>query len=225
MKAGILIWVVLSMSCLWFWSCGGNDDDSSDDDSSGDDDTSGDDNEAGDDAAGGDDTTGDDDATSDDDAGEQSDPNAVWTDPSTNFVWRVNPSLDFMNQQEATSYCGGLDGGWRLPSISELRTLIRGCDATAADGLCGVNDECLSYDSCSDASCGGCSADRGPANGCYWDSSLNAIDGCLSNGWFWSSSLNEDTTDEFWDVDFDVGCVSYEWEAKTLRVRCVRSGP
>ncbi|MFO7735877.1 MAG: hypothetical protein R6W70_06625, partial [bacterium] len=43
---------------------------------------------------------------------------------------------DKMNHHEATAYCE--DNGWRLPTISELRTLIQNCPDTKAGGVCGV---------------------------------------------------------------------------------------
>lgn len=62
--------------------------------------------------------------------------------------------------EEAITYCAELeeDGltDWRLPTISELRTLVRNCDKTAPGGSCGITDECTQHSSCWSADCSGC---------------------------------------------------------------------
>jgi len=68
----------------------------------------------------------------------------TWTDPATGLVW-MNSVLDTPKTwQEALSYCtyavvSGFDD-WRLPTISELRSLIRGCAGTSVGGACAVSD-------------------------------------------------------------------------------------
>jgi hypothetical protein len=73
----------------------------------------------------------------------------------------------------AFKYCKELTldgGGWHLPKIHELRSLIIGCDATDEGGACPVADGCIN-DSCwSQSACGGCGMSSGPgADGCYLD--------------------------------------------------------
>jgi hypothetical protein len=86
-----------------------------------------------------------------------------------------------------------------------------------------VKDGCLSYNKCRNFGCDGCTKGKGPASGCYWDKALVAPGGnCNTDGWYWSSSQNPDSKYAYWDVDFDVGTVSYEEDFKYLRVRCVR---
>jgi hypothetical protein len=73
------------------------------------------------------DTAGDDDAASGD----------VWRDSTSGLMWR-NVDDCCYTWEEAKSYCQNLNLGeysdWRLPTIGELRSLIRGCDATETGG-------------------------------------------------------------------------------------------
>lgn len=117
-----------------------------------------------------------------------------WLDPATNLCWRSGPMADW---GDAASYCSDLaaaDGlPWRLPTISELRTLVRGCPATETGGACGVTDDCLlgppspCYDNCG----GGasvCPNLEGPVDGCYWSPEVDAVATC---GWYWTSQASD----------------------------------
>jgi len=187
---------LLAVLCLGFGALVSCDDDD-DDDSGGDDDDDG----------GGDD---DDNATGD-----------TWTDSSSGLTWQVTPSSDDMDWEEAKAYCDNLSlagGGWHLPTISELRTLIRGCDATETGGSCGVTDDCLDYD-CQDNSCLSCEHGDGPNNGCYGPSELP--DEC---DWYWSSSpaAGLDLDIFAWHVYFGDGFVATAVVDNDGYVRCVR---
>jgi len=136
-------------------------------------------------------------------------------------AWRNPPAGDQMKWQEAVDYCDSLtlDGhdDWRLPTISELRSLIRGCPATETGGSCGVTDSCLSNSPCLSGDCGGCLLDGGPAGGCYWPDGME--------GWcdtYWSSSEHQDFPYNAWVVAFGNGHVSAYGTQYELSVRCVR---
>lgn len=61
---------------------------------------------------------------------------------------------------------------WRLPTIDELRTLIKGCPSTETGGDCPATVECYGKDQgeCLGADCSGCPVGLGPGKeGCYWD--------------------------------------------------------
>ena len=197
------------------WGCSdgccvqvGSDDDGGDDDDATDDDAT--DDDATDDDATDDDIT-DDDATDD-----------VWTDSTSGLTWQVTPSSNYMTWDEAKLYCENLSlvgGGWRLPTISELRSLIRGCDATMTGGACGVTDDCLSYYNCWNDPCYGCDYLGGPGSGgAYWPDVMSG-----PNEWYWSSSPVVDLGSLEWAVSFYVGYIDRcSVDYYSTVVRCVR---
>ena len=77
-------------------------------------------------------------------------------DSSNGLIW--SEKQEEKTWQTAFDYCGiytesGL-GGWKLPNINELRTLIQNCANTVTGGLCAVQDpdcldnSCYPYDNC-----------------------------------------------------------------------------
>ena len=117
---------------------------------------------------------------------------------------------------DAFEYCNNLDEGghsdWRLPTISELRTLIQNCPATEAGGECGVTDNCLSWKECENNVCRGCGNDY---NGKY--SKLG------DTGWFWSSSVIQSGNQYHRrGVNFYNGQVDTAFVVSEHYVRCVR---
>jgi len=120
-----------------------------------------------------------------------------------------------MSWSDAKTYCANLneDGysDWRLPTISELRTLIQSCPATETGGACKVTNECLHYGNCRNDACYGCSF---KSDGRY--SKLGDTER------FWSSSEQSDYTGSAWFVSFDIGDVFNENDYHDLNVRCVR---
>ena len=197
----LLIALICTLSLGAALSCGDDDDD--DDDTSDDDDI------------------GDDDDDDDDSSGE------VWTDSSSGLMWQ-NSGTTIDLWHFAAMDCDDLNHAgyddWRLPTISELRTLVRGCDATATGGSCGATDSCLDK-SCADSTCNGCAFDEGPGSddstedGCYWPSELN--DFCQV---YWSSSMVADDSQYVWILYFRSGGVGDKISATAdmLHVRCVR---
>lgn len=85
----------------------------------------------------------------------------VWTDIPRGLMWirtaRVRSDNGSYGLVEATTFCNNLvlpltnnpygwdsHNDWRLPTISELRTLVKeGCYNLTPGGVCGVTDECL----------------------------------------------------------------------------------
>lgn len=148
---------------------------------------------------------------------------SVWADSSSGLTWQNPATYDEFTYDKATEYCNGLSwtgyDGWRLPTISELRSLIRGCLDTQTGGACGVTDSCLEQ-SCEGQGCSGCGYLQGPGEGaCYWDAALRGP--CAL---YWSSSSYTDDTAYTWVVFYSLGLVNYYGKTKTSNVRCVR-GP
>ena len=158
-------------------------------------------------------------------------------DRTTNLLWQRSNS-DLMSWSTANGYCAQLDlggySGWRLPTISELRTLIRGCPNTQSGGACGVTDTCISYKNCKEATgsaCDGCSGLGGPGeHGFYWTKGVWNYFVNNSQTWgntvFWSSTL-ELQYNSAKVVSWGKGDIG-GWEKDTagvnFQVRCVRSG-
>ncbi len=149
----------------------------------------------------------------------------IWTDSKTGLTWQVKPKGDAMKWNEAKAYCTSLFLGshrdWRLPTISELRSLIRGCKKTETGGLCAVTDRCLKLKGCWNDSCAGCESKKGPGlDGRYWPAELvgeNSLD------WYWSSSNVADYGRNVWHVDFGSGNVDYgDGYDDGYSVHCVR---
>ena len=126
-----------------------------------------------------------------------------------------NKSDSTMDWEGAVSYCDSLSecgyNDWRLPTISELRTLIQNCPATQTGGECGVTDSCLSYIECTHDPCYGCSSD-----------STGKYNKLGDTGMFWSSSVRSDYPGYAWLANFYYGSVIYALKSYTYSVHCVR---
>ncbi|MCU0661510.1 MAG: DUF1566 domain-containing protein [Myxococcota bacterium] len=145
----------------------------------------------------------------------------VWVDVSTGLMWQSYPYWSG-EWEAAIAYCDALELGgytdWSLPTISELRSLVRGCDATMTGGTCGVTDECLT-DDCYNDSCLGCQAFDGPGlDGCHWDVKLGGP--CWV---YWSSLSDVNSSDGAWYVEFEQGRVNtIDKDSTPGHARCVR---
>lgn len=221
-----LIFVVFTVFCVIALGVACQDDDDDDDavdDDQTDDDTSPDDDAADDDGVDddqADDDVADDDQT-DDDIADDDLSDEVWTDSISGLRWQNGDACGF-SWEQAKAYCGNLSWGgfsdWRLPTVSELRSLIRGCENTATGGACGVTDDCLAYMSCWNPPCNGCAYFGGPGpGGRYWPAEL------AGDGWiFWSSFQVDENPDTAWRVHFYNGLVSYNDADYSYCARCVR---
>ena len=143
-------------------------------------------------------------------------------DPEHNLYWqRESAAVVYSDALFAMGDCQDLVVGhfddWRLPTVDEMRTLIRGCP-NSEDG-----SDCPPW--ISDGSwhtspeCDGCSFGDGPASGCYWIDSL--VGGCSISP-FWTSSLVNLLSTDRWTVDFQTA--SFSAPQGMAAFRCVRSG-
>lgn len=157
-----------------------------------------------------------------DDSGGSSGDNGgmVWLDSSTGLVWQVMPDSGYVNWMEAVQYCDDLvldaKQDWRLPSISELRSLISGCSGTETDGACEVTDSCRSG-SCQTDFCYSCEFGDGPSNGCYGVAELS--DGCDH---YWSGTTVTESNDRAWAIGFASGFIYKPRVSYAFHARCVR---
>ena len=135
-------------------------------------------------------------------------------DAVTGYIWS-SKSNGNIKGQNAAEYCeNSTEGGlsWKLPTIDELRTLIKGCDNTKTGGDCAISekDGKLSQDFWS-SKCY-CSDDS-------FDEGIYSIFGDTEN-WFWSSSFRTEDS-SMWGVDFHQARVTAEDPATKAYVRCV----
>ena len=148
-------------------------------------------------------------------------------DISSGLCWQEPPEVTIRNWHSAVAYCDTLDldghgpGSWHLPTISELRSLIRGCPVTMTGGACRVTDSC-SREGCWNASCRGCSFYEGPGTeGGYWPA---GVSGPVDVYWWSSSSYGGDLS-RAWLVSFNIGYVGAGSKTSMSQVRCVRASP
>ena len=144
----------------------------------------------------------------------------TWSDSATALTWQnppaTSPADDMMSRADAQAYCAhlGAAGDWRLPSIDELRSLLRNSNVSTAPSNCGVRTTCLGL-SCRNDDCDG--TDSGDAS-CRWSDALTGKCGA-----YWTSSPTSDAPGRAWLVFFYDGSV-HDGDASDYNyVRCVRS--
>ena len=155
--------------------------------------------------------------------------NNVCSDPVTGLEWQQVATGGPMTLDDAVSHCESLelDGtGWRLPTISELRTLVRDCESLSTWGECQVSsicDACGVAEQCLDHSCWSdeyCDPDSCPDEGCYWPAEFY-YSRC---GRYVSSSLILDNPGYAWTILFNYGRLSsVNVTYPDSRAICVRS--
>lgn len=118
-----------------------------------------------------------------------------------------------MNLTEAQGYCRRLNesgiSGWRLPTIDELRTIIRSCPGSQSGGACKVSEN----------------------KGCLAPNCISSACKCGSNNmgkysvfgdkeYLWSSS--EKSSDRVYTVDFSHAEINHQYIGNSYYVRCVK---
>ena len=164
--------------------------------------------------------------TDDDDDNDDDDTSCSWTDPVSGLMWQNDPTVGtaVLNQDQARTYCQELTvcghTNWRLPTISELRSLVRGCPGTETGGACGVTDDCTE-DDCTNAACEGCLPEHGGpgVDGYYWPPEIREYG---IQEFYWSDTIKLHTTYFGYLMDFDqagIYCILY---SVGYTARCVR---
>ncbi|MFC1591950.1 DUF1566 domain-containing protein [Thermodesulfobacteriota bacterium] len=170
----------------------------------------------------------------------------IWCDDTTGLCWQ-DPQKDSyrddnggVNSFDAIRYCeelvfGGYDD-WRLPTLDELRGIIKGAPLSAAGGACPITEgSALGGTTMADVIiCGGrlkpfrCKG----SGGCCWVDELsgtcNTIDPASTTHYleYWSSTPAVDDPENWIGfVFFDTGTVGFNHALSFGEVRCVRDAP
>ena len=119
-------------------------------------------------------------------------------DDATGLTWQQTVSAGSYTWRAATTYCAGLGTGWRLPSLTELQTIVD--DTTfnpAIDGTAFPNT---------------------PSTYFWTSSAFGASDGGASDG----GASDGGASGGAWFVFFNSGFTGVNDAALTFSVRCVR---
>ena len=217
-------WLTMLLFLLSFALLLGNacDDDDDDNDDNDDDDDSVDDDDDDDDDIDDDDDDDDDDDTTDDDDDDAFVDNGDGTasDGATGLMWQLVPDENVMTWNDAVAHCEALTlaghDDWRMPTLDELRSVVRGCPVTMPGGDCPTDDECTNWD-CWDSICTGCDLHMGPgADGCYWP---DPFAGACEAYW---SSIILDGGKSAWMLYFKKAGIHSLTTSDTNLARCVR---
>lgn len=147
--------------------------------------------------------------------------NGTNTDNWTGLMWTsdvVNFGTENNSYQNAIKYCDELtlngQKDWRLPTISELRTLIIFCEAMSG-GKCPVTDECNTDE---------CTGDRAQCRlgECTLDLTVDWT-GVGRSVFIWSSTPKPDEDEPTrWAVDFFDGVIWVRETPGMMSTMCVR---
>jgi len=141
-----------------------------------------------------------------------------YEDPETGLIW--SKKSDPIAWLSAKLYCEnmnrGNESGWRLPTISELRTLVRNCENTMPEGPCEISDSSLDKEHRDEESCKGCTSSETVVYSRFGDKFS-----------LWSSSEveNVEEADVAWYVNFYNASINYASVSKAdsqVFTRCVR---
>ena len=149
--------------------------------------------------------------------------NLIWSDINSkqpqNITWL-----------EAEQHCKDLtEGGfedWRMPTISELRTLVQNCKKTATGGLCKVTDECTASYSTANPQCYNIDLCTSTTNAFGIERCGDKTDGSYSklgdaSVYIWSSSEPDEDHDKAWYIYFKNTNILNQKKTLTGRIRCV----
>ncbi len=151
-------------------------------------------------------------------------------DSATKLIWSSATSQN-KKWAEAENRCSELEEGgfknWRMPTISELRTLVRNCQKTATGGLCKVTDECTASYSTANPQCYNIDLCTSTTNALGIERCGDKTDGSYSllgdaSVYLWSSSVPDEDHDKAWYIYFKNTNILNQKKTLTGIVRCVR---
>jgi hypothetical protein len=127
-------------------------------------------------------------------------------DNATKLMWQKG-TVTLKSWEEGNNYCATLNTGgfsdWRLPTINELRTLIKECPSSEIGGTCNVSDNCTDFIRCAlvtnrpKNSTRECYCEQ-PKQGCYWDNDVWG-NTCAS---LWTSVKADQAPTWHWNISF-----------------------
>lgn len=138
-------------------------------------------------------------------------------DVVTGLTWQRNKQAGTYTWDAAGTYCANLELGgysdWRIPNITELRTIIINCPGTVTGGACAINDPGhLSNSEWSIETCNFCDYTTDGRYSVFGDNQV----------YLWSSSTYADLTTLAWHASFFNGSVYNNYKDHDANVRCVR---
>lgn len=115
--------------------------------------------------------------------------------------------------EEAKIYCENLKEdnffNWRLPTISELKTIVRNCPSIQNKEICKISENCLHSNCLTSCSC---SFDSSGIYSIFSDTDR-----------FWSSSELPNNKHRVWSINFNNAGIVDVYKMEKNSVRCVRS--
>ncbi len=157
----------------------------------------------------------------------------VYNDPDTGLQWELFEEENSARFEQAVEYCEELElagcNDWRLPTATELRSLLRGCPNNEPGGTCQLGETCTEFDECYDAeACAHCGCYDGPSpRGYYWP---DVMDDTLCDAYWTSTEIEYCELSACWETyymvvgfccgDVNLFDISHGFAA---RIRCVRT--
>lgn len=147
-------------------------------------------------------------------------------DPVSGYIW-ASPAFSSGNQAEAAQACEQLVVGnatnFRLPTISELRSLVGDCPDVLPGGICRVTDTCSATSCWVGENCM-CHNGGTREDGCYGGAIYDELIG--NNPPFcdvlWSGTPAP--PDDFWLISFD-GLLNHREKTYSAKALCIYADP
>ncbi len=159
--------------------------------------------------------------------GQNDDPFYVEPNTGTQWVPITYPTHTELPWGEAVKACEDLlwagRDDWVLPSIDNLRDLVRNCPVTEVGGACPANGQCTDWITCQDSSDCTCGHMAGICR--IPTAFLEMFEWEKCGGYFWSSTVateNGEPVEGSWYLDVDYGAIGAEPHGTNGAVMCAR---